>query len=68
MAIADTGYAAPGGGAGGGAIYVVYNGTISNTASLEVNGGQPGTQRYNAAEAGGLGSITIKQYEQGMTK
>ena len=60
-----------GGGAGGGAIYVVHNGTISNTASLQVNGGAAGTKGTsggNAGVAGSIGSVTIKQYEQGMTK
>ena len=63
-----------GGGGGGGAIYIVHNGTVSNSANLNVNGGQAGAGGYAplgsspSGVAGGLGSITIKQYEQGMTK
>ena len=56
-----------GGGAGGGAIYIVHNSTISNTATLQVNGGAAGSGKESAV-AGGLGSVTIKQYEKGMTK
>ena len=58
------------GGAGGGAIYIVHNEpTITNTASLLVNGGTAGTGYNSAVDsmvAGGIGSITIKQYEEGM--
>lgn len=56
-----------GGGAGGGAIYIVHNApTITNTASLQVNGGAAGSGKESAT-AGTIGSITIKQYEKGMT-
>ena len=56
-----------GGGAGGGAIYIVHNGTIANTANLNVNGGSAGIGGSIAPVSGGLGSVTIKQYEKGMT-
>lgn len=56
-----------GGGAGGGAIYIVHFGECSNVGSLNVNGGSPGVGGNPAPVAGGLGSVTVKQYEKGMT-
>lgn len=64
------------GGGGGGAFYCVHNGAIENSASINVNGGSAGAGGVAehpagvngmAGEPGGLGSITIKQYEKGMT-
>lgn len=62
-----------GGGAGGGAIYIVHNASITNTASLQVNGGTAGASNRHSnycsvqPTAGTIGTVTIKQYEKGMT-
>lgn len=46
-----------GGGGGGGAIYILHRGTYTSTGLLQVNGGTGGN-------AGGIGSITVIQYEE----
>lgn len=59
-----------GGGGGGGAIYFVHFNPLSESdllaMSLNVNGGLGGGGLHSGS-AGGLGSVTIKQYEKGMT-
>lgn len=55
-----------GGGGGGGSIYIVYNGEIVNTGNLQANGGTGGTGQL-PGNAGGLGTVTVKKYERGMT-
>ena len=57
-----------GGGGGGGAIYLVHFGEYTNLGNLDVSGGSYQTNsKTRPATAGGIGSITIKQYEKGMT-
>ena len=57
-----------GGGGGGGSIYVLHMGTQTVTGGFNVNGGSGGAARTgdtatNGA-AGGIGTTTIKQYEE----
>lgn len=60
-----------GGGAGGGAIYIMHAGSYQNLGLLNVNGGSGGapgsggSYAATAGVAGGLGSITVKQYAGG---
>ena len=58
-----------GGGAGGGAIYIVHYGDYVNYGNLDVNAGGAGvTSNSDKPTAGIVGSITVKQYADGMTK
>ena len=59
-----------GGGGGGGAIYFVHFNPLSASdllaMSLNANGGLGGSG-VNSGTAGGIGSVTVKRYEKGMT-
>lgn len=65
-----------GGGGGGGYIFICHRGDISNTGTLNVNGGAGGsTGSYSssypnsagtAGSAGGIGSTAVKTYEKYM--
>lgn len=59
-----------GGGAGGGAIYLMYFSEYVNYGVLNVNAGNAGYTKktVSCGTAGTVGSITVKQYADGMTK
>jgi len=59
-----------GGGGGGGAFYCVYKGAYTNYGSVDVNGGfgGKGNGLGTDGDAGTPGSITVKKYENSMTK
>lgn len=54
-----------GGGGGGGRIFICHKGDISNTGTLNVNGGTGGTGG-NTGNAGGIGTTAVKTYDQYM--
>jgi len=62
----------PGGGGGGGRIFICHKGDISNTGTLNVNGGSAGTfdarDTYppTAGTAGTIGTTAVKTYDQYM--